>query len=227
VGTLRRASPKSEEPPCVTVSSAISLELPSNRPEIPTAHCQENSKQQFSQSSPLSFQACSVLQWHHMGIRRASLIYTCVCEQWRRVELEEHERVEMRGRGFVLRVAKHLSPSWGCYDYLVEIATLSTQTKLSMANDPWTGIDSCRKCRQCSLHPEWIQYLNSIDFLPHTYHHQTDVILLAVCCFQARTLSAGRFCCLHNVSVSERLGLLLLQLNGERLWCSRSGVTTH
>lgn len=36
----------------------------------------------------------------------------------------------------------HLSTSWGCCDYLVKIATLSTRTKLTMANDPLTGTES-------------------------------------------------------------------------------------
>lgn len=57
------------------------------------------------------------------------------------------------GRRLCVLRARHLFPSWGCCDYLVKIAILSTQTKLTMANDPLTGIDSWRKCQRCSLHP--------------------------------------------------------------------------
>lgn len=143
-----------EKPPCVTVSSVFSLELPLISLKFPkrTARKTVNSSECFFQLSLLSFQACSALQWHHMGIRQASLICTCVWaaeegggRTWDR--REERERLCSEG-------VWPLSPSWGCCDYLVEITTLSTRTKLTMANDPWTGIDSCRKCRQCSLHPE-------------------------------------------------------------------------
>lgn len=47
-----------------------------------------------------------------------------------------------KGGGLCVLCAWHLPPSWGCCDYLVKIATLSTQTKLTMANDPLTDIDS-------------------------------------------------------------------------------------
>lgn len=91
------------------------------------------------------------------GIRQVSPICTRVCSGGRRQKDVREER-----QRFCSCSVQHLSPSWGCCDYLVEIATLSAQTKLTVANDPWTGIDSCRKCRQCSLHPEWIRYLHCI-----------------------------------------------------------------
>lgn len=226
-----------EKPPCVTVSSAFGPELPQIGPKFPkrTTRKTVNTSEHFHQSEPLSFQACSALQWHHMGIRQASLICTCV---WG-VEEESGRTWERRDERERLcsESVQHLSPSWGCCDYLVEIATLSTQTKLTMANDPWTGIDSCRKCRQCSLHPEWIRYLHCIGpfppcpFPPWLTHTPTawapNVIYLVVFWYQDRMLSAGRFSHTHNESVSKSLCPVLLGLNGERWRCCKKVVKTH
>lgn len=48
------------------------------------------------------------------------------------------------GKGAIVSLPHlwHLSPSWGCCDYLVKIATVNTQAKLTMANDPLTGTES-------------------------------------------------------------------------------------
>lgn len=142
---------------------------------------------------------------------KASVPPICTCV-WATAEQGERtwERRDERERLCALS-AQHPSPSWGCCDYLVEIATLSTQTKSTMANDPWTGIDSCRKCRQCSLHPEWIRYLHCIGPCLHSPTHlhtpppprAPNVIYLVVFRYQARMLSAGRVCQLHNESGSE------------------------
>lgn len=40
-------------------------------------------------------------------------------------------------------------------------------------------------------------------------------------------LSAGRFCHIHNESVSESHSSLLLGLNGERWRCNKNVVITH
>lgn len=211
---------------------------PPDRSKFPkrTTRKTVNSSEHFFQWL-LSFLACSALQWHHMGIRQASLICTCA---W---EAEEEEREGGRTweernerQRLCSQSVQHLSPSWGCCDYLVEIATLSTQTKLTMANDPWTGIDSCRKCRQCSLHPEWIRYLHCIGplpLLPDTHTHTLSPTVRFQCdlsrrfWYQARMLSAAGFCHTHNESVSERPSPLLLRLNGERWRHSKNVVITH
>ncbi len=143
---------------------------PSNQPQIPKTHRWENSKQQQALLPVVSlFISLQCITMASQGYKaRVPYLHVCVSRVERRDERES----------LCSQSVQHLSPSWGCCDYLVEIATLSTQTKLTMANDPWTGIDSCRKCRQCSLHPEWIRYLHFVgplSSLPnahtHTYTH--------------------------------------------------------
>lgn len=171
----------------------ISLKFPKR-----TARKTVNSSEYFFQSSLLSFQDWSALQCHHMGIRQVSLICTCVWaaeEGSRRTWERQDSRERLCSQG-----VQPQSPSWGCCDYLVEITTWRTWTKLTMANDPWTGIDSCSKCRQCSLHPEWIQNLHCIvppppDSLTYTHSHtpissQCDLDLV-VFWYQSRMLSAA------------------------------------
>lgn len=160
---------------------------------------------------------------------KASVPYLHLCVSSGGGKEKGHGRRDERERLCSMSV-QHLSPSWGCCDYLVEFASQSTQTKLTMANDPWTGIDSCRKCRQCSLHPEWIRYLHCIGppspYAP-THMYATNVIYLVVFWYQARMLSASRFCHIQNESVSENHSPLPPGLNGERWRCSKDVVITH
>lgn len=103
-----------EEPPCVTASPALSLEVPPQSAlKFPnhTARKTVNSSEHFLQPPLLSFQACSALQRHRKGIRQASPICTCVRAAEERGQKDM--RGEMRGRGFVLRVYNTCLPLGG------------------------------------------------------------------------------------------------------------------
>ena len=142
---------------------------PRSAPKFPnhTARKTVNSSEHFLQSSLLSFQAPHCITMASQGNKASVPQSALVCEQRR--SARTWERRDERQRLCSASV-RHLAPSWGCCDYSAEIASLSTRTKLTMANDPWTGMDSCRKCRQCSLHPEWIRYFHCIGPDTHTRH---------------------------------------------------------
>lgn len=130
--------------------------------------------------------------------------------------------------------AWHLFPSWGCCDYLVKIATLSTQTKLTMANDPLTGIDSWRKCQQCSLHPHWIRFHPpSPATHRHKYEHHHHVLTIWFIYFsdimsEGYQLGGGGVGALSVTQwkcVSETPSPLLHGLNGERWYRPKHEIT--
>lgn len=136
------------------------------------------------------------------------------------------------GKGAIVCLPQlwYLSPSWGCCDYLVKIATLSTQTKLTMANDPLTVRESASSAVFAHIEfdtilPQPHPHTNTPTATITTMCSRADSIFL-ISCQKAISWGVGRVLSVTQwTHVPETPRPLLQGLNGERWYRPKCEIT--